>query len=249
MSIANNVESLHTVLSQANHVVVFTGAGISAESGVPTFRSPDGIWAKFKPEELANINAFMSNPERVWEWYEHRRAVVEQAEPNPGHHAIVELEDLFDRVDVITQNVDGLHARAGSKNVYELHGSLHAHRCLECSTPYALSPNEQGIPHCPECGGLIRPGVVWFGEDLPIDIWQRAESATRECDLFLSVGTSTVVYPAAQLPFLALSLGKHVIEVNPEPTDLTRHADGVLRGAAGELLPMLIEQIKKIKHT
>jgi len=248
MGIAKKLEALYPIVSQINHIVVFTGAGISAESGVPTFRSPDGIWAKFKPEELANINAFMSNPERVWEWYEHRRTVVDEAKPNPGHYAIVELEELFDRVDVITQNVDGLHARAGSKRIHELHGSLHAHRCLECSAPYSISANEHGVPHCPACGGLIRPGVVWFGEDLPHEVWEQAAEATRTCDLFLSVGTSTVVYPAAQLPFLALSLGKRVIEVNPEVTDLTRHADIVFKGAAGEILPTLIEQFRKIRN-
>ena len=235
------------LFQNANHIVVFTGAGISAESGVPTFRSPDGIWAKFKPEELANINAFMSNPERVWEWYQHRRDIVEKAEPNSGHYAIVELERIFDRVDIITQNVDGLHIRAGSTHVYELHGSLHAHRCLNCSTPYTLSLKEQGVPHCPSCGGLIRPGVVWFGEDLPSAIWQQAEEATRSCDIFLSVGTSTVVYPAAQLPFLALSLGKHVVEVNPEPTDLSRQADVALRGPAGEMLPRLVEALRRTR--
>jgi NAD-dependent protein deacetylase/lipoamidase len=248
MGIEGKLEGLQDSLTEATHITIFTGAGISAESGVPTFRSPDGIWARFKPEELANINAFMANPERVWEWYEHRRTVVAEAKPNPGHYAIVEFEELFDRVDVITQNVDGLHARAGSKRIYELHGSLHAHRCLECSSPYTLSTKEQGIPRCPACGGLIRPGVVWFGEDLPRDIWQQAEEATRACDLFLSVGTSTVVYPAAQLPFLALSLGKQVIEINPEATDLTRHADVVLEGAAGEVLPRFAEYVRKIRN-
>lgn len=247
MRIADKLTQLREVLPHVNHITVFTGAGISAESGVPTFRSPDGIWAKFKPEELANINAFMANPERVWEWYEHRREVVEHAQPNPGHYAIVALESLFDRVDVITQNVDGLHGRAGSRRIHELHGSLHAHRCLECSSPYSLSANEEGVPRCRACGGLIRPGVVWFGEDLPQETWQEAEASTRACDLFLSVGTSTVVYPAAQLPFLALSLGKHVIEVNPEATDLTRHADTILRGAAGAMLPELVAYVRSTR--
>lgn len=242
------LDELAATLPTVSRVAVFTGAGISAESGVPTFRSPDGIWAKFKPEELANINAFMANPERVWDWYEHRRTVVDEARPNAGHYAIVELESLFDRVDVITQNVDGLHARAGSQYIHELHGSLHVHRCLNCSRPYVLTTHEKGVPHCPECGGLIRPGVVWFGEDLPQDVWQRAEDATRESDLFLSVGTSTVVYPAAQLPFLAVSLGKYVIEVNPEPTDLSSQASTALQGTAGDILPQLITYIKKIFH-
>lgn len=158
MMVASNI------LANALRVVVFTGAGISEESGIATFRSPDGIWAKFKPEELANINAFMANPERVWQWYEYRRNVVEEAVPNPGHLAIVELEKIV-RVDVITQNVDGLHTRAGTSRVYELHGSLLKHRCLDCQTPYEISGDEEGIPHCPKCGGLIRPRscVVWGG--------------------------------------------------------------------------------------
>jgi NAD-dependent deacetylase len=139
------------VLRNVTRVAVFTGAGISQESGIATFRSPDGIWAKFKPEELANINAFMANPERVWEWYEYRRNVVNDAVPNAGHLAIAELERIVDRVDVITQNVDGLHVRAGSSRVYELHGSLLKHRCLDCETPYELDDHEEGVPHCPKC--------------------------------------------------------------------------------------------------
>jgi NAD-dependent deacetylase len=238
---------LEHILSSASRVVVFTGAGISAESGISTFRSPDGIWARFKPEELANINAFMANPERVWEWYEYRRGVVTEAKPNAGHRAIVELEKIFDRVDVITQNVDGLHQRAGSSRIHELHGSLLSHRCLDCGTPYELSDHEDGVPHCPVCGGLIRPGVVWFGEELPEDVWDRAVDATINCDLFLSIGTSTIVYPAASLPFMAAREGKFVVEVNPKRTDFTRHADLFLQGAAGMELPKFIEQIRKIK--
>lgn len=236
------------VLANASRVVVFTGAGISAESGIATFRAPDGIWAKFKPEELANINAFMANPERVWDWYQYRRNVVTEAEPNPGHLAIVELEKIFDRVDVITQNVDGLHSRAGSSRVYELHGSLLKHRCLDCDTPYEVSGDEEGVPHCPKCGRLIRPGVVWFGEDLPEYQWERAVDATINCDLFLSIGTSTIVYPAAQLPFIAVREGKYVIEINPERTEFTRYADLYLEGKAGEVLPKLVEEFRKAKE-
>lgn len=236
-------------LAHADRIVVFTGAGISAESGISTFRAPDGIWAKFKPEELANINAFMANPERVWQWYQYRRQVVESAKPNAGHRAIVELEKIVPRVDVITQNVDGLHRIAGSSRVYELHGSLMAHRCLECGRPYEIASDEQHVPHCPECGGLIRPGVVWFGEDLPEDVWAQAEEATRECDLFLSVGTSTIVYPAASLPFLAIRLGKPVIEVNPEKTDLSRYADISIRETAGEAMPSIVSELSRLRRS
>lgn len=235
------------VLANISRVVVFTGAGISQESGIATFRSPDGIWAKFKPEELANINAFMANPERVWQWYQYRRNVVNDALPNAGHLAIVELQKVFDRVDVITQNVDGLHIRAGSSRVYELHGSLLKHRCLDCQSSYEISGDEEGVPHCPICGGLIRPGVVWFGEDLPEYEWERAVDATINCDLFLSIGTSTIVYPAAGLPFMAVREGKYVIEVNPERTEFTRYADLYLEGKAGEVLPMLVEEFRKAK--
>ena len=241
------IELPEELIRNATRVVVFTGAGISQESGIATFRSPDGIWAKFKPEELANINAFMANPERVWQWYQYRRNVVTEAVPNPGHQAIVELEKIVGRVDVITQNVDGLHTRAGSSRVYELHGSLLKHRCLDCQSSYEISGDEEGEPHCPICGGLIRPGVVWFGEDLPEYEWERAVDATINCDLFLSVGTSTIVYPAAGLPFMAVREGKYVIEVNPERTEFTRYADLYLEGKAGEVLPMLVEEFRKAK--
>ena len=173
------IDRLRQVLGKAERVAVLTGAGISAESGVPTFRSPDGIWAKFKPEELSNINAFMHNPDLVWQWYEHRREIVNNAKPNAGHLALVELEKYFERVDIITQNVDGLHERAGSTHIYELHGSLNKHRCLECGKPYTMAA-ESDVPHCPECGGLIRPGVVWFGETLPEAAWQASEEAVRK---------------------------------------------------------------------
>lgn len=235
-------------LAHADRIVVFTGAGISAESGIATFRAPDGIWAQFKPEELANIDAFMANPERVWQWYQYRRHVVESATPNAGHRAIADLERFIPRVDVVTQNVDGLHRAAGSTHVHELHGSLMSHRCLECGRPYEIAPDEQHVPQCPECGGLIRPGVVWFGEELPADVWDAAEAATRECDLFLSVGTSTIVYPAASLPFLAIRLGKYVIEVNPESTDFSRYADRSVRETAGVAMPQIAELLKALRN-
>ena len=214
---------------------------------MPTFRSPAGLWTKFKPEELANMRAFMQNTELVWEWYEHRRHVVESVEPNAGHYALVEMEKYFDRLDIITQNVDGLHSRAGSTNVHELHGSLRVHRCLDCGRPYDLKPDIAGVPKCPECGGLIRPGVVWFGEMLPEDAWDKSEKAAQRCEVFMTVGTSALVVPAAYLPFTAASQGAYVIEVNPEETEFTRYADLSLRGPAGEELPNLLELVKQVK--
>lgn len=226
---------------------MLTGAGISAESGVATFRSPSGLWTKFKPEELASMDAFMSNTELVWDWYEHRRNVVEEAQPNPGHLALVELEKYYERVDIITQNVDGLHIRAGSTHVHELHGSLLDHRCLKCSKPYELRPDEQGVPYCPHCGGLIRPGVVWFGELLPEEPWDESERAAKRCDIFFTIGTSALVVPAAYLPFTAASKGAYVIEVNREETEFTRYADLSLRGLAGVELPKVLDVVRQVR--
>lgn len=239
--------TLRDILRESSRLAVLTGAGISAESGIPTFRSPDGIWAKFKPEELANINAFMANPERVWEWYDHRRSIVNKAKPNPGHYALVRMEKFFDRVDIITQNVDGLHQRAGSTHVDELHGSLNEHRCFDCGAPHEISDEESSVPHCARCGGLIRPGVVWFGEELPQDVWKRSEEVVREADLFITVGTSAVVYPAASLPLIALAEGAIVLEVNPERTDFTSRAHLFLQGPAGEHLPKIVTLLEEIR--
>lgn len=238
---------LRNVLKNARNLAVLTGAGISAESGVPTFRSPDGIWAKFKPEELANINAFMRNPDLAWEWYQHRRKIVSDAQPNAGHLALVALEQYFEKMQIATQNVDGLHQRAGSNNVEELHGSLLRHRCLKCNKPCTINDEETDVPHCDECGGLIRPGVVWFGEDLPQDAWQRAEQAAKASDVYLTVGTSAVVYPAASLPFAAIANGAYVIEVNPEETEFTRYADLHLKGKAGEVLPAFVTLLQEVR--
>lgn len=241
-------DTLRDHIRTATRLAVLTGAGISAESGVPTFRSPGGLWTKFKPEELASMDAFMRNTELVWEWYEHRRQVVETAKPNAGHLALVEMEKYFDRVDIITQNVDGLHTRAGSTRVHELHGSLRDHRCLDCGKPYDLKADETGVPKCPDCGGTIRPGVVWFGEMLPEEPWNKSESAAKQCDIFMTVGTSSLVVPAAYLPYTAASAGAYVIEVNPEETEFTRFADLSLRGLAGEELPKLLAMIRQVRH-
>ncbi len=245
----NIPEKLIRRLAEAEKVVVLTGAGISAESGVPTFRGDDGLWKKFSPEELANFDAFMKNPQMVWEWYQYRRKIVEEVQPNPGHAALVELEKWVPSLVVITQNVDNLHQRAGSRHVIELHGNILRNQCLECGkivTEKELDFSD-GVPRCPHCGGMLRPDVVWFGEMLPEEALRQAYEAAETCDVFFSVGTSAVVYPAASLPEIAFQHGAFVVEVNPEPTPVTDFAHIVLRGKSGEILPELVAEIRKLK--
>ena len=235
-------------LARAEHVVVLTGAGISAESGIPTFRDPGGLWEKFEPQELANVEAFLDNPELVQGWYRHRRQVVEDAEPNAGHRALADLEAHGSDVAVVTQNVDDLHHRAGSSTVIELHGNITHNYCMDCER--AAAPDtvdaaiQEGTPaRCPECGGLIRPDVVWFGEMLPPDAMERADAATHRADVFLSVGTSAVVYPAARLPMAAQEQDAYVAEINPDTTGVTDDVDESIRGPAGEVLPDLVDAV------
>jgi NAD-dependent deacetylase len=236
-------------LLQARSVVAFTGAGMSAESGVPTFRSPDGIWAKFKPEELASMQGFMRNPELVWEWYAHRKRIMREVRPNPGHEALARMERLVPRLTVVTQNIDGLHHRAGSSAVLELHGSIERNYCMACGRRHS---NEEvlaraGVPHCLQCGGMVRPDVVWFGEQLPEEEWEGAVRDSGRADVFFSIGTSTVVYPAASLPLVALDAGAYVVEVNPEPTPLTQKVHEFLQGAAGAVLPAIVHALDQRK--
>ena len=235
-------------LVRAEHVTVLTGAGISAESGIPTFRDPGGLWEKFDPRELANVEAFLDNPELVQGWYRHRRQVVEDAEPNAGHRALADLEAHGSDVAVVTQNVDDLHHRAGSSTVIELHGNITHNYCMDCER--AAAPDtvdaaiQEGTPaRCPECGGLIRPDVVWFGEMLPPDAMERADAATHRADVFLSVGTSAVVYPAARLPVAAQEQDAYVAEINPDTTGVTNDVDESIRGPAGEVLPDLVDAV------
>lgn len=232
-------------LKSAESVVFFTGAGISAESGVPTFRGDNGLWKKFKPEELANFDAFLRNTELVWEWYKYRKQIIANVQPNPGHYAIVELEKIYKSFAVITQNVDNLHRRAGSKNIFELHGNIQHNYCIKCRKNFSdeLIVSKPEIPKCDVCGGLIRPGVVWFGEMLPEDQWNGAEKATLAADVFFSVGTSGIVYPAASLPYIAKQNGAFIVEVNPEPTPITEIADEFLCGKSGEVLPKIVKLI------
>ncbi len=240
-------EKFIKVLKSAQSVTVLTGAGISAESGVPTFRGDDGLWKKFKPEELANFDAFIKNTELVWEWYKYRKKLIADVKPNPGHYALVEMENIFSNFSLITQNVDNLHRRAGSKKVFELHGNIQKNYCIGCKKEFSdeIIFSKLEIPRCDNCGELIRPGVVWFGECLPEDQWNEAEKATRNCEIFFTIGTSAVVYPAASLPYLAKEHGAFLIEINPEPTPVTSIVDEFLQGKSGEILPELVKVIIK----
>ncbi|MFC2139855.1 NAD-dependent deacetylase [Bacteroidota bacterium] len=242
-------ESLLAKLNAAKNILFFSGAGISAESGIPTFRGEKGLWKKFKPEELANFNAFISNPDLVWEWYQYRRNIVNESQPNPGHYAIVEFEKYYDTVTIVTQNVDNLHGRAGSKTIYELHGNIERNFCIECKTFYD-SPeikSAEKTPHCEKCDGLIRPDVVWFGEALPHGVFSAAEKAAENCDICFVVGTSALVYPAAYIPITAKSSGALLVEINIQSTEITNAVDFSLLGKSGEILPKLLDEIIKNK--
>lgn len=233
---------LATHLRRARAVAVLTGAGISAESGIPTFRDPEnGIWAQINPEEVATREAFRRDPGRVWEWYAHRRAVIAQATPNAGHLALAQMEAHVPWFILITQNIDGLHQRAGSRRVVELHGNVHRSRCFQ-ENVVVDTWEDTGAPppRCPRCGGPLRPDVVWFGEMLPVDALQAAIDAARGCQVFFSIGTSALVEPAASLALTAWERGAMVIEVNPETTPLTPYATHSLHGPAGHVLPELV---------
>lgn len=247
-SLTKLIELVVDKLVEAESVVVFSGAGVSAESGVPTFRDKDGLWQKMKPEELANFNAFMRNPDLVTEWYSHRRKIMHEVQPNPGHYAIAELEKYFKEFFVVTQNVDNLHRRAGSKNVYELHGNIERNYCIKCKKFHDLGSSYPNKAVYCECGGLIRPDVVWFGEMLPEDEYQGAVMAAKNCDVCFSVGTSAVVFPAAYIPIYAKQSGAFLIEINPNPTELSSVANLVLQGKSGEILPLIVEEFKKRKN-
>lgn len=229
-------------LRRARHVAVLTGAGVSAESGVPTFRDAQtGLWAQFRPEDLATPEAFARNPPMVWEWYMTRRAAVAKVSPNPGHLALAQLQGRFAQFTLITQNIDSLHAEAGSRDVIELHGNILRTKCFDCFEPQAVEPDDARKPPPCECGkSLCRPDVVWFGEMLPPAALDAAQQAARSCDVFFSIGTSTQVYPAAELPFNAKRRGAVVVEINPDETPFTDQADYVLRAPSGVALPALL---------
>jgi NAD-dependent deacetylase len=239
--VANDaMERARAIVSRANAIAVLTGSGISAESGVPTFRGAGGLWRTFRPEELATPQAFERDPKLVWEWYDWRRGLIAAAQPNAAHHALVALEARCRTFTLATQNVDGLHALAGSRNLILLHGDIWTLRCVACGT--ANQDRRTPLPELPPrcaCGGLLRPGVVWFGESLPAGALERASVAAANADALLMIGTSAAAWPAAGLGEVALAAGVPVIEINPEPTV---YSDRVLSlaGRAGEILPRLV---------
>ena len=244
MTATSNIsDELVAALRDAQHVCALTGAGISAESGVPTFReAQSGLWEQYDPLELATPEAFLRDPELIWRWYRWRRELVAKAEPNPGHTALAQLAELVPRLTLVTQNVDGLHQRAGSNSVIEFHGNLFEDRCfaedcvVDCDT-------HRGVPTCPGCGSNVRPGVVWFGEAIPEQALNQSFEAAADCDVFLSIGTSSLVYPAAGLAEIAHDAGAVVIEVNPNPTEMSSGFDYAIAGKAGVVLPELIDSL------
>ena len=229
-------------LRTARKIVALTGAGISAESGLATFRDAQtGLWSKFRPEELATAEAFQRNPKLVQDWYAWRREQALNAQPNAGHLALAEMEKRAPELLLVTQNVDGLHARAGSERIIELHGNIHRFRCFDndCASDNFNLDQQR----CRTCGGNLRPGVVWFGEMLPVDALESAITASEQCDVFFSIGTSSLVYPAADLWRHAKSNGAAVVEINKDATSLTPLADYSFLGKAGEILPALVRDL------
>jgi NAD-dependent deacetylase len=233
---------LAQALRRARFVVALTGAGVSAESGLATFRDAQtGLWARFDPRELATPSAFARNPKLVWDWYALRRERVAAAQPNAGHRALVELEGRVPEFLLVTQNVDGLHQRAGSRKLVELHGNIGRVKCSrEGTIVERWNANDGEVPRCAACGAFLRPDVVWFEEMLPAQALASAEDAARRCDLLLVIGTSAEVYPAAGLPLLAREHGARIVEINPNATALSSHANYVLRGASGVVVPQLV---------
>jgi NAD-dependent deacetylase len=237
----NSLSLVKGRLKEVRSITVLTGAGISADSGVPTFRGQDGLWRNFRAEDLATPEAFARDPRLVWEWYDWRRALIATKRPNPAHHALVELERRYERFRLITQNVDGLHEAAGSRSLIELHGNIWKIRCTRCErihlnhdVPLAL------LPYCHDCGTLLRPHIVWFGESLDEHDIIRSEEALRDCEVLLIIGTSGVVYPAASFASVARAAGAFVVEINLDPTPNSSLVDVGLQGRAKDLVPQLL---------
>lgn len=241
------IQQAAQALAQAHNIVCLTGAGVSAESGVATFRDAQtGLWSKFDPQRLASQEGFADDPGLVWRWYMDRLRTVEAAAPNPGHLALATLEKRMAAFTLVTQNVDNLHERAGSRQVYHIHGRINHFRCNTCRAEYTLQAHErtqEQPPICLHCGELVRPDVVWFGESLPSDVVEIAWHAAERCEIMLVVGTSGVVYPVAQLPLVAKRAGALVIDINPQCTPISEMADIFLQGAGGVVLPQLLEAL------
>jgi len=240
-----NITSLTEILQNMKRVAILTGAGISAESGIPTFRGKEGLWKTYRAEELATPSAFSQNPKLVWEWYDWRRDLIGPKEPNAGHKVLAHWEKIFPSFALITQNIDGLHQKAGSKNILELHGNIWKLRCTEegTITENHEAPLKEIPPRCPDCGALLRPHVVWFGESLPSSILHKAFLLSSGCEIMFVVGTSAIVQPAASLPLSASEAGAKIVEINPDPTPLTSYSDYSFRGKAGEILPLIDEKL------
>ena len=236
--------ALVEALRAAKRVMFFTGAGVSAESGLPTFRDAQtGLWANYKPQDLATPEAFARDPEMVWRWYQWRRRVHADVAPNPAHHAIAAFEARLPESVLVTQNVDRLHELAGSPAPIHLHGSVFRNKCASCGVAMPEVPHDlETPPRCEVCGGLCRPDVVWFGEGLPQDEWKTALAAAERAEIVLSIGTSATVHPAARIPLVAREAGALVVQVNPEVTPFDRIALN-LRGPAGVVLPDLLSRL------
>ncbi|WP_202320090.1 NAD-dependent protein deacetylase [Archaeoglobus neptunius] len=241
------VKDVAEVILNSTYLTALTGAGVSAESNIPTFRGKDGLWNKYRPEELANPQAFAKDPEKVWKWYAWRMEKVFNAKPNKAHIAFAELEKLGILKAIVTQNVDDLHERAGSKNVLHLHGSLRVVRCTGCGFEFEVEepPEIPPLPACERCGSILRPGVVWFGEMLPPEVLDRAFMEMERSDVVIVAGTSAVVQPAASLPLVVKRNGGIIIEVNPSRTPLSEVADFSIRGKAGEVMEEILSEVRK----
>lgn len=245
----SSIDSVAKLVSNAKHVTVLTGAGVSKESGIPTFRDAQtGFWENYRPEDLATPEGFLNDPKLVWTWYDHRRKMLDDVKPNPGHDAIVQLEKLVDKVTVVTQNVDGLHQRAGSSDVIELHGSITRFHCFDNQHEAKNVPFDlEEPPSCAVCGSMLRPAVVWFGEALPQKELLRGISECEQSELIFVVGTSSLVQPAASLPVSGYQRGAKIIEVNPDSTPISQMAEVVLQGPSGEVLPKVVARLKQLR--
>ncbi len=238
-------EEIIEAVARACSVSVLTGAGVSAESGIPTFRGAGGIWEKYDFTKLATPEGFREDPTLVWEWYQLRQREMRKAGPNPAHHAIAEMETEYPSFTVLTQNIDGTHQRAGNKNIVELHGSIWRTKCTRDGTLNDLHAPIEDIPPFCQCGSLLRPDVVWFGEPLPHEAVTAASETARKADVMFVVGTSAVVYPAAALPVLTKNSGGIVIEVNVERTGISDYADASIFGPAGQVMPAIWKKVTK----
>jgi len=247
MDVQSDLGPVCDILVAAKSVCLLTGAGISAESGIPTFRGEEGLWKTFRAEQLATPTAFIQDPKLVWEWYDWRRGIIASKEPNVGHNVLAEWEEFFPDFTLITQNIDGLHQRAGCQKVIELHGNIWKQRCIDENTITENHdvPLKEIPPYCEKCGALLRPHVVWFGESLDGSTLHKSFQLSSSCDVMFSIGTSAMVQPAASLPLSAAEAGAKVIEINPDPTPITGSADFSYRAKSGEFLSILNEELKK----